>query len=294
MNPLFVDARQKCLFDMCSALLCYRTDKRTGRRTDVLNIADGGSEPSRQIAAEIARRIGAPLATDEPTSQTVGKEFTSRTAAFLEEAFQRLTHVRPGPWQWSTSQAAAGISVFDQYEHLAHLQSLLRDHPELKSALGGDYLITPDIIVGRVPLSDSAINANESLVSSDAPVARHTPLRARATSNPTAILHASISCKWTMRSDRAQNPRTEALNLIRNRKGNTPHIVVCTFEPLPTRLASIAMGTGDIDCTYHLALNELLDAADASKFTDQAEVLHELVEGRRLRDLSDLPFDLAV
>lgn len=31
--------------------------------------------------------------------------------------------------------------------------------------------------------------------------------------------HASISAKFTMRSDRAQNSRTEALNLIRNRKG---------------------------------------------------------------------------
>ena len=42
------------------------------------------------------------------------------------------------------------------------------------------------------------------------------------------ILHASVSAKYTMRSDRAQNSRTEALNLIRNRKGHLPHIVVVT------------------------------------------------------------------
>ena len=35
-----------------------------------------------------------------------------------------------------------------------------------------------------------------------------------------------------MRSDRAQYSRTEALNLIRNRKGRLPHIVVVTGEPL--------------------------------------------------------------
>ncbi len=71
------------------------------------------------------------------------------------------------------------------------------------------------------------------------------------------ILHASVSAKWTMRSDRAQNSRTEALGLIRNRKGHLPHIVVVTGEPLPSRLASLALGTGDIDCMYHFALCQL-------------------------------------
>jgi hypothetical protein len=54
-----------------------------------------------------------------------------------------------------------------------------------------------------------------------------------------------LSSKWTIRLDRSQNSRTEALNLIRNRKCPLPHIVVVT-EPLPSRIASIAMGTGDI------------------------------------------------
>ena len=95
-----------------------------------------------------------------------------------------------------------------------------------------------------------------------------------------------------MRSDRAQNTRTEALNLIRNRKGPTPRIVVVTMEPLPSRLASIARGTGDVDCTYHGALNELLAAVRESGRDESIEILDELVNGRRLRDISDLPFDL--
>ena len=32
-----------------------------------------------------------------------------------------------------------------------------------------------------------------------------------------------------------------------------------TAEPAPSRLAAIALGTGDIDCVYHFALPELLD-----------------------------------
>lgn len=66
--------------------------------------------------------------------------------------------------------------------------------------------------------------------------------------------------KYTMRSDRAQNSRTEALNLIRNRKGHLPHIVVVTAEHMPNRLASLALGNGDIDCVYHFALYELIRA----------------------------------
>ncbi len=107
-------------------------------------------------------------------------------------------------------------------------------------------------------------------------------------------MHASISCKWTLRSDRAQNARSEALNLIRNRKGRLPHAVVVTAEPSPSRIASIALGTGDIDCTYHFALSELKLAVEELDFPDAKEMLDILIEGKRLRDISDLPLDLAV
>src|SRR5574341_777118 len=104
----------------------------------------------------------------------------------------------------------------------------------------------------------------------------------------------SISCKWTIRSDRSQNARTEGLNLIRNRKGHTPHIAVITGEPMPTRIASLAMGTGDIDCVYHFALHELVEAVRESNNEAALETLEMLIDGRRLRDIADLPFDLAI
>jgi hypothetical protein len=70
--------------------------------------------------------------------------------------------------------------------------------------------------------------------------------------------------------------------------------MVVTFEPLPGRIASIAMGTGDVDCTYHAALDELLGAAkEADKSGAQLELLQTLANGQRLRDISDLPLDLA-
>ncbi len=82
--------------------------------------------------------------------------------------------------------------------------------------------------------------------------------------------------------------------MIRNRKGPLPHIVAVTAEPLPTRIAPLALGTGDLDCVYHFALLELQQAVVDVDNQDHRDMLETLVAGRRLRDISDLPFDLAV
>ena len=174
-------------------------------------------------------------------------------------------------------------------EHLAHLTQVLKQHPGLRATLG-DYLIKPDIAIGRSPISDQHINKDAEILQGD--VAKLTPLR--ASNNPKPILHASISCKWTIRSDRSQNARTEGLNLIRNRKGNTPHIVIVTAEPLPNRIASVALGTGDLDCVYHMALDELRESVKEINDETLNETFDLWVDGKRLRDISDLPFDLAI
>jgi CheY-like chemotaxis protein len=161
----------------------------------------------------------------------------------------------------------------------------------MEEAIGSkiaDYLIKPDIVVGRHPDSDDVINASEMLV--DSKSAQLTSLR--QSNGAQAILHASISCKWTLRSDRAQNARSEGLNLVRNRKGRLPHIAVITGEPMPSRIASLAMGTGDIDCVYHFALYELRQALVDQDREDTLDLLDTMIAGKRLRDISDLPLDL--
>ena len=145
-------------------------------------------------------------------------------------------------------------------------------------------------LIYRNLCSDEEINTPNPMV--DNSVSLATDIRRSNGGKP--ILHASISAKWTIRSDRAQNSRTEALNLIRNRKGHLPHIVVVTAEPLPSRLASIAMGTGDIDCVYHFALYELIQAVKQAGAEDALEMLNVLISGKRLKDISDLPLDLSV
>jgi hypothetical protein len=257
---------------------------------EYLNFADKGNKASRAIAHGIVNRLGCSPGREKLSGQAAGGFFETSTKDFLEQAFALLRHLRPGEWYYSTQSP---IAQFDQYEHLASLEKIVEQNDQLASALGTDYIITPDIVIGRWPVSDEEINQSGTVLMARDPLARFTPLRKTNLEHHRPILHASISCKWTLRSDRAQNARTEALNLIRNRKGHLPHVVAVTAEPLPTRLFSLALGTGDLDCVYHFALPELQESIAEIENEDQMDMLMTLIVGRRLRDISDLPFDLA-
>jgi hypothetical protein len=251
--------------------------------------ADGDSATSIAVAQGIfdqiqsKAKLGGRLA-----GQISGSKFEQITRLFVEETFGALTGLRPGKWDMNPGKRA--LFRFEQYHHLAQLSKVAEDNPEIAVVLGNDYVISPDVLIVRQPESDEFINAKQIIVGSD--VALRSALRQRNNSLP--LLHASISCKWTLRSDRAQNARSEALNLIRNRKGRVPHIVVVTGEPLPSRLASLALGTGDIDCVYHFALPELISTVDKLGIEDSANLVRIMVDGKRLKDITDLPLDLAV
>lgn len=253
------------------------------------NISDVGNRGSIDIANELIRLLGHPITPKPPEIQRIGKIFEDRTGEFLQQSFSLLQHLRPGRWTFSIHDK---ISKFDQYSHLAQIKNLIDKNRELSTIVGQDYLIVPDILVGRQPVLDTEINRDVTVV--DEIVGRMSPLRASNHRPVRPLLHAIISCKWTLRSDRAQQIRLEGQHLIRLRKGHTPHIVAVAAEPLPTRLASLALGTGDLDCVYHFALPELREAVNRVGNQDQREMLSDLIELRRLRDISDLPLDLAV
>jgi len=253
------------------------------------NFSDRGNRASRAFAQGVISRIGYSPNYERIPGQAAGRLFEVITRDFLEQALALLHHLRPGAWYYSTQ---APISDFDQYAHLANLERIVEQDDELAAALGKDYIITPDIVIGRWPVSDEEINQERTVLVTEDSLAQFTPLRKANSEHPRVMLHASISCKWTLRSDRGQNARTEALNLIRNRKGHLPHVVAVTAEPLPTRIASLALGTGDLDCVYHFALPELQESISEIENEDQMDMLMILIGGRRLRDISDLPFDL--
>jgi hypothetical protein len=254
--------------------------------------ADGGNKASVSIAKGIMQRLGEEIQGERLAGQMSGKEFEDIVCSYVGTTFSQLSHLRPGKWRVEqiTARNQAVLARFEQYGHLAALARAAAKDPDLKAALGNDYTIAPDIVVIRALEPDERINAPCELV--DRTVSLHASLRESNGGLP--ILHASISCKWTMRSDRAQNARSEALNLIRNRKGRLPHVVVVTGEPTPSRLSSLALGTGDVDCVYHFALPELVSAVEELGHSDTLEQLKIMIEGHRLKDISDLPLDLAV
>ncbi len=255
--------------------------------------ADASNLPSRKIALCIAQKLGAGVG-DKLKGQTAGTLFEQITVQFLLNTFPKLQHLRPGAWKILNlgNQSTIKTSDFSQYEHLAYLSSLVAQNKQLATSLGNDYMVAPDIVVYRNLCSDEEINMPALYVDNN--ICKMADLRKTNGGKP--LLHASISAKWTMRNDRAQNSCTEALNLIRNRKGHLPHIVVITGEPLPSRLASLALGTGDLDCVYHFALYELMEAVSMygkDGREDIIETLQTLVQGKRLKDISDLPLDLS-
>jgi len=287
--------------------------KQTVLRLDkgVLSNADGNSKTSKAIALGIAKRIGLNTSGVKLKGQTAGKEFEIATASFIRDTFLRLQHLRPGDWivekiggklkdderpvkkkkeTQKDFKPLIKIAQFEQYRHLIAIAKAASENLDLAASLGSDYIIKPDIVIFRRLVSDEVINSPIPLV--DDTVALMSSLRKR--NGGAALLHASVSCKLTIRSDRSQNSRSEALNLIRNRRGKLPHVVVVTAEPMPSRIASVALGGGDIDCVYHFALPELRETIKELGYEDAEEALKIMIDGRRLKDVADLPLDLAV
>lgn len=263
----------------------------------VASNADTSSRGSRDISKRIIEILvdeqGHSVFTASKISgQTLGKQFERITMQFLDETFPKLQNLRPGKWEIFQlgNNNKLKTSDFAQYEHLAYLNALTSENAQLAAALGNDYLVAPDVVIYRNLYDDEEINENQQVVNDN--VSKMADIRKKNGGKP--ILHASVSAKFTMRSDRAQNSRTEALNLIRNRKGHLPHIVVVTAEPMPNRIASLALGTGDIDCVYHFALYELINAVYEVGSEEAIETLETLVQGKRIKDISDLPLDLTV
>ena len=291
MNALIANAR----FHFHERL--FETNTLTLTNAGVVSNADTSSRGSKAIAKRIVEILvdehhHTANVVDKISGQTLGKQFELLTMEFLQETFPYLQNLRPG--QWSILQLGNNnrlkTSDFEQYEHLAYLSALTAENAQLAAALGNDYLVAPDVVIYRNLCEDEEINREQYIV--DDNTGKMADIRKANRGKP--LLHASVSAKFTMRSDRAQNSRTEALNLIRNRKGHLPHIVVVTAEPMPNRLASLALGTGDIDCVYHFALYELIRAVKEVGSEDAIETLETLVQGKRLKDISDLPLDLAV
>lgn len=285
MKHIIAEARKKYHQDLLSEKVL------TVNMHGVPSNADSSSKLSIAISKYIADKLTAEI-QEKALGQTSGAKFEQINMNFLAATFPKMQNICPGKWHIEKlgNRNAIKTSSFAQYEHIDYLNDLAKANAGLAASIGNDYMVAPDVVVYRETEDDEVINTPVPFV--DNTVCKQADLRKKNGGLP--ILHASVSAKWTMRSDRAQNSRTEALGLIRNRKGHLPHIVVITGEPLPSRIASLALGTGDIDCVYHFALYELMEAVNSIEAEDAKEMLNILVSGKRLKDISDLPLDLAL
>ena len=229
-----------------------------GLRKGVPNNADIDSVASRAIAAEMLTILEVERVTAD--KEAPGTALEMAVAAYLMKALPEIHPAR----EWEVDHRKL-ITDFRQYEHLARLDAIVREHPTLRSEIGLDYLIKPDVTVGII-----------------------------IAGGPPPLLHAAISCKWTIRSDRVQNIRHEGVILTRSRRGRQPHIVTVTAEPLPTRLAAIARGTGEVDTVYHVALDELVHATQTVGNAEQLGALEEMITQNRLADFESLVSVLAI
>jgi len=255
------------------------------------NFADESSSASRKIAWGILCRLDAVNASQPRSRQIYGSRFEMITATFVEESLQQLQHARPGYWSYVTRLSSPHS---DQSDHIEHSEQPV-DSPNafpLELESDDEYVLTPDIIVGRRPILGEESISDGMMVAEGDQFTRPTP--PSATRYAYQHLHASISCRWKIHRNPSHRSYILASNRVRNGIGRFPHISVVTAEPLPTRIAAIALGTGDVDCVYHFALHEMRSAIEEIDNEDQLDMLNIMIEGKRLRDVSDLPFDLAL
>jgi hypothetical protein len=253
-------------------LAAFMGCRRANPTGGIPSICDSGSVASRTIAIHLLEALDLYWDASEPHGFRIAPVEGQAAGAVLER--ETRDHLAAGlpllaPQRaWDVRQPGLPLSAFSQYEHVAVLQRLINEDTTntLAIAIGRDYEVRPDVTVGEQTMPP--------------------PVK--------PLLHASVSCKLTLRSDRAQNVRLEAAVLTRHRRGRQPHIVALTAEPLPSRLTSLARGTGDVDSMYHVALPELIAATRASGNLYQMENLDEITGQRRLLDFDDLLPNLAV
>lgn len=232
--------------------------RRSGK-SKLPNVSDSNSEISKAVSEKLLELLGLPAPGFEP-SDSPGTQLERAVARHLQDELSRL---KPAG-KWEVRATGNPLTGFAQYRHLQDLNNAVKQDASgtLRIVVGADYLVKPDVTVARLR-------------------------------DPHPVLHASVSCKWTLRSDRAQNARTEARGLLSHRKGRAPHITVVTAEPLPSRLASLGFGTGDIDAVYHICFQELEEAVQSVGSKKEKTDLEVLIEGDRLRDYNCLASVLA-
>ena len=236
------------------------------------NLADLSSQTSMKFAAHAYELLGIPMTKrggnldDDSNAGASGPALEKEIETDLKAQLPGIDRDR----DWRINREGTVVQ-FAQFSHLSVLQAILEKNPAIRATYAGDYQIKTDVWVSLPNELD------------DDP----------------RFLHAAIASKWTIRSDRVQNVRHEFAMLIRNRRGRSPHLVLVTAEPQPTRVLSIARGTGEIDAVYHLLFDQLDSAVSElcshpKAYPKQRQAWEEMVDQKRLLPYTRLYEDLTL
>jgi len=106
-------------------------------------------------------------------------------------------------------------------------------------------------------------------------------------------LETGLSLKWSLRTDRAQDCRSQGAKMSSIRQGRMPHFAAVTMEPRPYVLRLLGGGSGEVDCVHHLDLPNLTAAVDTvtagkPRRRETREQFRRLADQRGLRDYDQL------
>lgn len=219
------------------------------------------------IAKSVAKKLN--IGHGEYCSRNVGYEFEEVVKQFIENTLNKISDDK-----WRVSRLKNDKKFLYEYAQYGYLDKQKTD----------EYIACPDIVVSKKSDVSKWVNAVRKATNNSANV-NHKP-----------VLISSISCKWSLRTDRAQNNCKEVLDLIEKRHGSVPKIFCVIGDVYPPHLRSVipsANSSGKIDCVYHIALPEFINALNKSKNNSRMiQEFHNYIDLGILKDISELPLDL--
>lgn len=237
-----------------------------------------GGEPT---GAPFSREVAAALKSE---LQARGSELIVEPERALN-AFEQFRHVgalrdmRPEPSrEYGRAWRALGRFVRTRLNHprdLARFDQLA----EAVQKATADETETRRLLLEEI--------GQESLLKLDVTAFQHRP------GPKTPTLEIGLSLKWSLRTDRAQDCRSQGAKMAALRRGRMPHFAVVTMEPRPYMLNLLGGGSGEVDCVYHLDLPALSTAIEETctgnpRRRGTLETFNRLVAQRRLRDWDEL------
>lgn len=272
-----------------------------GYRNGKPNTSDASQDQSVELGNRLFQHMGVPAGTPAPAGK-VDKLMTRLLIADLTDRIgDDFTVVENGH-----------LSRFEQYRHLAAARSLGEKGADkdvqkavkavarhARRTMDGSRLTRLDTLLAGL---DSALVADadrrrvlieqlgeESLLALDVAGYKQT----EGNTDPPR-LRFGLSLKWSLRTDRAQDCRSQGAKMASLRRGPMPHFATVTMEPRSAMLALLGRGSGDLDCVYHLDLPALTSAFE-DYYQDNPgararpyDTFRRLVEHGRVRDYDDL------